>query len=628
MPELLEFEPSAQNSLRLLAPIEASPASTRPDRHVAFASEMLELYRAGKMFEFVEALAQRILSLKGTAATRELCTTINELETIHTSINLWLLASHPSSPSLLALYFSVPDRVARFFELDGSSCFVPRHFFGKVVSDWERGIAPQVGATVLKRLDRVGFLAEALERIVAASLDYAIQLVCCFDVDLQKKCTAKVVELVHSQVSCRRVESVLLRILDSVSSSSRSALALDLVVSGRMPRVQAVIRTLWSNNLVERRQVLKHVMLQWCDQKSCNMEYTTMTLLTIMGFCASSELFHDVELCVFLGAVQWRLDSTSSSMRTHGMLVAEAYAALCCTQKLDFELDASDPQVILGKSCLAYGALTEQHDAACAPTKPTGHREQQDLEHPIDDYAHIKLHPSHPPRHLDGDLQPMHGALQEHEPPNAKLKTPAFLRDAVDYIGHSDDPERLERGLAVVSRLWTGASSMQREETGERLIRSLLLAGNGFHIDRFDEKRMAVMVQCVQAIPKTAAKLLVSQFMGRSLSLQQKLDVLGIGMLAIQQPCPESPVPAGAPLLHLERQLKLCDPYEKQQVSIRSERMHAELLKSLFFALVRSDEGCTRTCLSVRPLVPAGAHRSVLRLLHLPISYAALSGNL
>ncbi|CAF1076456.1 unnamed protein product, partial [Brachionus calyciflorus] len=117
---------------------------------------------------------------------------------------------------------------------------------------------------------------------------------------------------------------------------------------------------------------------------------------------------------------------------------------------------------------------------------------------------------------------------------NVKVKKPVYLRDCLNSLIYSDDPQEIETALKSVKSL-CDTYHTELEEISVELLRVLLSKSNSYSIKDFDEDRMSAMITVTCHYPKDCAIYLTSQFYEAGFSLSQRGDILNVLTMTAQK---------------------------------------------------------------------------------------------
>jgi telomere length regulation protein len=116
----------------------------------------------------------------------------------------------------------------------------------------------------------------------------------------------------------------------------------------------------------------------------------------------------------------------------------------------------------------------------------------------------------------------------------SSAKQPAYLRDCLDALIFSDDPEKIEASIKSVDKL-CDSFHFELEEICVELLRVLLHKSNQYSILDFDDLKMLAMISITCHYPKECAEYLTSQFYQQGYTLTQRTDILHVLCVSIQR---------------------------------------------------------------------------------------------
>lgn len=263
----------------------------------------------------------------------------------------------------------------------------------------------------------------------------------------------------------------------------------------------------------------------------------TAALLFALGSRAS---LIDDESCAIINGVNARMGRLDSSVSLLARVVAEAYAAVV-SRDLSFDYAEGERTAV---SFLRSAFVTGR-----GSTPPAWSQSSAPAAHPppVDEYpvARPTLQETHAPgtRSL---MAPEDVAACE-VPRNAKVRPPAFLRDAAAYL-RSGEPQRVDVALAGLPSLLglPGHAALARE-----LAPSLFEAALCVESDVPADVQRAALVALVRAAPAqagaTAARLIAES---QSVAVLHRLEaVCAVIEAVVCAPVPRAPGPASLAML-------------------------------------------------------------------------------
>ncbi|CAN9508575.1 unnamed protein product [Ophioblennius macclurei] len=288
--------------------------------------------------------------------------------------------------------------------------------------------------------------------------------------------------------------------------------------------IQAVrsVSQAWSNP-----SAVKHTPLE-------QQLYVTKALLlsvSLLNDAELQELRSDLLQCM-LGGMQSHLDSSVVRIRRMGMVVGECLSSRMDINgtKLKFEYDQDDETREL-ISLVTPDACDESE-----PEPANGFdslQETKEKAHSTDELSpQENLLKTDPESDLDSDddLIPydMSDDLEISQTP------PRYIRDCLETLISSEDPERVEVSLRACEGL-VRRNAFAAREVSVQMSKVLLHMENKYNLSGFFGLRLAAMVALVvtDCIPVT--QYLTTEFYSLNYSLRQRLDILEVLAAAAQE---------------------------------------------------------------------------------------------
>uniref|UniRef100_A0A4W4EHZ4 Telomere length regulation protein TEL2 homolog n=1 Tax=Electrophorus electricus TaxID=8005 RepID=A0A4W4EHZ4_ELEEL len=275
------------------------------------------------------------------------------------------------------------------------------------------------------------------------------------------------------------------------------------------------------------RQVLQSVCEVWCNSSAVRHTpveqqlYVSKALLlcvSLLNHTDIQELREELLQCM-LGGVQCRLDSNIECVRRIGMVVGE-----CLSQKLDpptsqlkfqvtFDLSVSNREFLIILCCNVSYSL---------PSFSTS-------------FFFVFLHSSFCLSCLsflsDDDLTPYD---MSHDQVKQKVTSPHYIRDCLEALMSSNDPERLELSLQVAEELLRKNISATRE-VSVKFTKVLLHLEDRYNTTGFYKLRQNAMVALAVMHTQPVVEYLTTEFYSLNYSLRQRLDILEVLALSAQE---------------------------------------------------------------------------------------------
>uniref|UniRef100_A0AAR2K5V6 Telomere length regulation protein TEL2 homolog n=1 Tax=Pygocentrus nattereri TaxID=42514 RepID=A0AAR2K5V6_PYGNA len=248
----------------------------------------------------------------------------------------------------------------------------------------------------------------------------------------------------------------------------------------RRPLLKQVLRSVcqvWSNS-----SAVRHTSL---DQQL----YVSKALLLCVNLLNQTEIqeLREELLQCMLGGVQCRLDSSTEHVRRMGMVVGE-----CLSQKLDTPTSQLQFQVIFRKDFVFLIRSAEDFDDELTPYDMSADQVKQ------------------------------------------KATPPRYVRDCLEALMSSDDPERVELSLQTAEELLRKNVSTARE-VSVQFSKVLLHLEDRYSTAGFHTLRQSAMVALAVIHTQPVVEYLTTEFYSLNYSLRQRLDILEVLALAAQE---------------------------------------------------------------------------------------------
>ncbi|KAL6488251.1 hypothetical protein MHYP_G00019920 [Metynnis hypsauchen] len=306
----------------------------------------------------------------------------------------------------------------------------------------------------------------------------------------------------------------------------------------RRPLLKQVLRSVcqvWSNS-----SAVRHTSL---DQQL----YVSKALLLCVNLLNQTEIqeLREELLQCMLGGVQCRLDSSTERVRRMGMVVGE-----CLSQKLDtptsqlqFQYEANEESRELlslmepqseeddddeqqqqpddtlrpqtessGQSTGGQSMISQPPAANQTSAKPAGQSSDSELD-------------------SDDELTPYDMSADQVK---QKVTPPRYVRDCLEALMSSDDPERVELSLQMAEELLRKNVSTARE-VSVQFSKVLLHLEDRYSTAGFHTLRQNSMVALAVIHTQPVVEYLTTEFYSLNYSLRQRLDILEVLALAAQE---------------------------------------------------------------------------------------------
>lgn len=278
-------------------------------------------------------------------------------------------------------------------------------------------------------------------------------------------------------------------------------------------------------------QVLRSLCQTWANPsavKHTTVEqqlYVSKALLLCVGLLKDTELQElrsDLLQCL-LGGMHCHLDSGVVRIRRMGMIVGECLSSRMDVNgtRLKFEYEQDDEArellsmmnpVFENEPVLENGNdVPATHDS---PSKTT----------PLD---------SKPDSDLDSDDEFTPYDMSEDKP-LALASPPRYLRDCLETLMSSEDPDRVELSLRVSVALVKN-NTFAAKEISVQLTKVLLHMDNKYSIKDFMALRLAAMVALTVTDCVPVTQYLTTEFYSLNYSLRQRLDILEVLCVAAEE---------------------------------------------------------------------------------------------
>ncbi|XP_035254843.1 telomere length regulation protein TEL2 homolog [Anguilla anguilla] len=299
----------------------------------------------------------------------------------------------------------------------------------------------------------------------------------------------------------------------------------------RRPLLVQVLRSLcqtWANSSAVRHTPVEQQL------------YLSRALLLCLGLLSESELqeLRPELLQCMLGGMQCHLDSSVVRVRRAGMIVGECLSARLDAGgprlKFQYEEDAEARELLSMMEPLpAEGAVPHDRPSPLQNNQRSETKERSSPEvvtpqtsslPPADQDCDSELD-------SDDDLTP-YDMSEDKE--MTKATPPLYLRDCLEALLTSEDPEKVELSLRAAAGLVRKNVSTARE-VSVQLTKVLLHLENKYNLPGFLSQRQAAMIALTvtDCIPVT--EFLTTEFYSLNYSLRQRLDILEILALSAQE---------------------------------------------------------------------------------------------
>ncbi|XP_041363315.1 telomere length regulation protein TEL2 homolog isoform X2 [Gigantopelta aegis] len=242
---------------------------------------------------------------------------------------------------------------------------------------------------------------------------------------------------------------------------------------------------------------------------------------------------------LLMPGIQCHIACADVKIRKQGMVVAEIITkALDATgpqlkfeYEHDAEVDALFSLLVVPKEPSGeeiekrFGSLLIESETTREPLKPATEE--------INKKDSNKTSTAETPSDLDSD-DDMEPFDMSHDLPVTKSKTPKYIRDCMEGLICSDDPDRVEACLKASEHLIRANRDAVREIAAE-LCKVLLHLSDNFAITNFLLLRFAALVAVTVQSPEESAVFLTNEFYERNYNLRQRMDILEVLAAAAQE---------------------------------------------------------------------------------------------
>ncbi|XP_053351464.1 telomere length regulation protein TEL2 homolog [Clarias gariepinus] len=295
------------------------------------------------------------------------------------------------------------------------------------------------------------------------------------------------------------------------------------------------------------KQVLRSVCQVWCNSSAVKHTpveqqlYVSKCLLlcvSLLHHTEIPELREDLLQCM-LGGVQCRLDSGVERVRRMGMVVAECVSRRLDTptSQLKFQYEADDESREL---LSLMEPQTEDDEEEQKPPDDT-HRPEPKGQSSSEPSVTSQLATTNQnsaaaegsDSELDSDdeLTPYDMSTDQV---TQKTSPPRYIRDCLDALMSSEDPERVELSLQAANGLLRRNISTTRE-VSVQFSKVLLHLEDRYNIAGFYTLRQKAMVALAVTDTQPVVEYLTTEFFSLNYSLRQRLDILEVLAVSAQE---------------------------------------------------------------------------------------------
>lgn len=470
--------------------------------------------------------------------------------------------------TILTRLSSLPDLTANHLRTHTPPAFLPQRYYTRLTEDILKTLEKICQALREGQDCSLGFVAQLLGKVCMQGHG---ELVC--GILAPRLSSLTLSDALWRRVSCKLLENVPERWIESVitalihnlhSAAALSRIMENLVLKNK--KVQFVLthkllllqyqhptrllRTVLGYLALDRdrrpylKQVLRSVCQVWCNSSAVRHTpleqqlYVSRALLLCVSLLNPAEIpeLQEELLQCMLGGVQCRLDSNIERVRRMGMVVGE-----CLSQKLDtptsrlqfqYEADEESRELLSLMEPQSEDDHEQQHSAnetlgpeletsghsvtsqSLTSNQTSGHGRESDSELDSDD-----------------ELTPYDMSADQVK---QKVAPPRYVRDCLEALMSSDDPERVELSLQVAEGLLRKNVGATRE-VSVQFSKVLLHLEDRYSTAGFHTLRQNAMVALTVTDTQQVAEYLTAEFYSLNYSLRQRLDILEVIALSAQE---------------------------------------------------------------------------------------------
>ncbi|XP_029311354.1 LOW QUALITY PROTEIN: telomere length regulation protein TEL2 homolog [Cottoperca gobio] len=465
--------------------------------------------------------------------------------------------------TLLARIVALPDLTANRLHLKNKPLFLPQQYYPLLATEMLTALERTCQALKDGTDCSLTFVAQTLGKVciqghsglVLAVMAPRLSVCTRSDMVWQRVCW-KLLE----NVPQRWMESVLTglvqavngpdalgRIIGNLALTNKKA---QFVITHKLLLLQykyetRVLRTVLGHLAADRErrplliQVLRSLSQAWANPSAVKHTPLEQQLYVSKALLLSVSLLRDAELqelrsellqCM-LGGMQSHLDSSVVRIRHMGMVVGECLSSRMDINntKLKFEYDQDEETRALlslmtpvtgdepeAEPCERVSVVASPRETPSTQNVPSQNKSNTEPDSDLDS---------------DDELAPYDMSADEKM---SKESPPRYLRDCLETLMSSEDPERVELSLRVADGL-VRKNVFAAREISVQLTKVLLHMEDKYSMTGFLSVRQAAMVALTvtDCIPVT--QYLTSEFYSLNYSLRQRLDILEVLALAAQE---------------------------------------------------------------------------------------------
>ncbi|XP_076827292.1 telomere length regulation protein TEL2 homolog [Brachyhypopomus gauderio] len=298
------------------------------------------------------------------------------------------------------------------------------------------------------------------------------------------------------------------------------------------------------------RQVLRSVCEVWCNSSAVRHTpveqqlYVSKALLlcvSLLNHTDIQEVRGELLQCM-LGGVQCRLDSNIERIRRMGMVVGE-----CLSQKLDpsdsqlkfqYEANEESRELLSLMELQSEEEEDEEQQESDATNRPKAWDNGQMLAGQPESSPSITANQtpetgpgSDSELDSDDDLTPYD---MSDDQVKQRGTSPRYVRDCLEALMSSNDPERVELSLQVAEELLR-KNICATQEVSVKFCKVLLHLEDRYSTAGFYRLRQNAMVALIVIHTQPVVEYLTTEFYSLNYSLRQRLDMLEVLALSAQE---------------------------------------------------------------------------------------------
>lgn len=558
---LAESKNSFDDDFVQVSRVETTDLRSEPDDPLINELSKINLEGSPDLASLHELIAQACQAIKKEKPASFLRSLEISMTNIQQNLNLWKVANEldlemeSSWNNFLSTYMKIPEKFVSVFDQSEMPVSVPFKFYQKIFKDADEiSTVNSLHARLVNRLMISGFQDDFFAQIVEISEGSLCPRI------LEQLGMLKKIDFIVGTLKAAdyRYESneafvcwLMSNVLTALSTSPeiRDSL-LDEIIKYEIVSKRAVVLLLsclyWTEEDIPSNEYLQKQL----GLRSKSPLFGSI-ILTHLSFISSHDANFPQIAPLITNAISKRLDNGDPAIRLQAMIWAETFARISgSTTALYFELDENDEAVLEYRN---ISHLIREVDRIINSgqqfvpykfEKPL--LEAKSLQSPPEDYYQVKLEPSHQIQLSlkDLELKKSLPQIQIKEARNSKIKRPRFLRDCLEYL-RSDDPEKWEYALEDLPSILSNSFILELKEFGGQLFNSLLFLSDQFNLDGFEVKRMDLLGLIIQKLPENCLRMLKSEFVGRSMNIGQKSDILSLIMVQLKANITGNLEPAG-----------------------------------------------------------------------------------